>query len=206
METKICSQCKLEQFVDCFSPNGNRLRSNCKTCQANKRRIHVSLNKDKVLEQCRISNKRNKDKIASKKKIYHLENKEVILQTHKEYYIKNKDLILLKVEEYRKKHPEVYRASNSKRRALIAGAECKVSSDDIKSLKEVYNYCCAYCGCETDKDNPLHIDHMIPLSKGGQHIIDNLIPACRRCNLIKFNMAWNDWCEKIGFDKSLCLE
>lgn len=199
MKSKKCSQCEIDKSIDLFSPNGDRLRSNCKECQAKKRYQHVSLNKEKVLEQCRESNKRNRDKILAKKKVYHLENKEEILYKHKEYYIKNKELILLKVEEYRKKYPEVYRASNAKRRAATNGAVCTVSSNDIKSLKEHYLYCCAYCGCETNKDNPLHIDHMIPLSKGGQHVIDNLLPACRSCNSKKFTMGWDEWCNKIGF-------
>lgn len=199
METKICSQCKLEQTIDCFSPNGNRLRSNCKTCQSSKRKLHVSLNKNKVLEQARVSNKRNKDKILSKKKAYHLENKEIILQNHKEYYIKNRELIILKIEEYRKKYPEVYRASNAKRRAATYGASCQVSATEIKKIKEDYNYCCAYCECATDKNNLLNMDHMIPLSKGGQHVIENLLPSCRSCNLKKSAMDWDDWCKKIGF-------
>jgi 5-methylcytosine-specific restriction endonuclease McrA len=30
-----------------------------------------------------------------------------------------------------------------------------------------------------------HIDHIIPLSRGGRHSIGNLAPACAACNLKK---------------------
>lgn len=199
-EKKTCSQCKLDLSLDCFSPNGNRLRSNCKKCQAKKRKIFVSKNKDKVLKQNHLSYENNKDTILDKKKIYHIKNRDVILDNHKDYYLVNKETILAKVMAYRKKHPEVYRASNSKRRAQKRAAICNVSSEEIRMLKEEYNYCCAYCSSQTNENNPLHIDHMIPLSKGGQHIIENLLPACRDCNLKKFNMGWDEWCKKIGYD------
>ena len=50
----------------------------------------------------------------------------------------------------------------------------------------VMAYPCAYCGATA-----VHLDHGIPLSRGGLHDIDNLVPACRMCNLHKH--AKLDW-------------
>jgi 5-methylcytosine-specific restriction endonuclease McrA len=36
---------------------------------------------------------------------------------------------------------------------------------------------CQYCGNPADS-----IDHVIPRSRGGQHVWDNVVAACRRCN------------------------
>lgn len=41
---------------------------------------------------------------------------------------------------------------------------------------------CAYCGTSTEK---LEWEHIIPHSKGGPDSIDNLVLACRNCNLKK---------------------
>lgn len=42
---------------------------------------------------------------------------------------------------------------------------------------------CYYCGCKLNiKD--YQIDHFIPKSKGGG-FVDNFVPACRDCNIIK---------------------
>ena len=42
---------------------------------------------------------------------------------------------------------------------------------------------CYYCNCELDEKK--HLDHYIPLSKGGTHSIDNVVWSCASCNLKK---------------------
>ena len=46
---------------------------------------------------------------------------------------------------------------------------------------------CVYCGRDSKKDNNiiLHIDHLIPRSKGGSDEINNLVTSCIECNLGK---------------------
>ena len=39
---------------------------------------------------------------------------------------------------------------------------------------------CQYCGCLADS-----IDHIMPRSRGGQHVWENVAAACRPCNLRK---------------------
>jgi 5-methylcytosine-specific restriction endonuclease McrA len=39
---------------------------------------------------------------------------------------------------------------------------------------------CQYCGAHADS-----IDHVTPRSKGGQHVWDNVVAACRACNVRK---------------------
>ena len=41
-------------------------------------------------------------------------------------------------------------------------------------------HCCQYCGDMADS-----IDHIMPRSRGGQHIWENVAAACRPCNLRK---------------------
>lgn len=45
-----------------------------------------------------------------------------------------------------------------------------------------YEYKCAYCGCS---NKPLQKDHVIPVSKGGDDKITNIVPACQKCNASK---------------------
>jgi hypothetical protein len=50
--------------------------------------------------------------------------------------------------------------------------------------KNIYirdKYECQYCGSKED----LEIDHIIPLSKGGNNEPDNLITSCHKCNALK---------------------
>lgn len=49
------------------------------------------------------------------------------------------------------------------------------------------NFRCCACGASPAKDSSveLHIDHIVPWSKGGETVIDNLQTLCSKCNLGK---------------------
>ena len=65
---------------------------------------------------------------------------------------------------------------------IIARPSKKFSRFDI--LKRD-NFTCQYCG-KTPKDGvKLHVDHIIPLDKGGDNSKENLITTCQECNLEK---------------------
>lgn len=48
------------------------------------------------------------------------------------------------------------------------------------------DFTCAYCGSRPGSDR-LHVDHLVPVSKGGSDSIENLCCACETCNLRKSN-------------------
>ena len=52
------------------------------------------------------------------------------------------------------------------------------------------NFKCCACGASPAKDPSveLHIDHIVPYSKGGDTQIDNLQTLCSKCNLGKSNV------------------
>ena len=53
------------------------------------------------------------------------------------------------------------------------------------------NFKCCMCGASPAKDSSveLHIDHIIPWSKGGETIMENLQTLCSKCNLGKSNLT-----------------
>lgn len=40
---------------------------------------------------------------------------------------------------------------------------------------------CIYCKCELNNET-LTLEHVIPLSKGGEHVLENVEPCCFECN------------------------
>ena len=52
------------------------------------------------------------------------------------------------------------------------------------------NFKCCICGASPAKDSSvtLHVDHIIPWSKGGETVADNLQTLCSKCNLGKSNL------------------
>jgi len=51
------------------------------------------------------------------------------------------------------------------------------------------NFRCVFCGKSpaTDPGTKLHIDHIIPYSKGGESLLENLQTLCEECNIGKGN-------------------
>jgi len=51
------------------------------------------------------------------------------------------------------------------------------------------DYKCLECGA-SNKKRTLHIDHIVPVSRGGTDELENLQTLCEQCNLSKANRAW----------------
>ena len=49
---------------------------------------------------------------------------------------------------------------------------------------------CRYCG---DEDGPFHLDHVLPLARGGDDEATNLTVACARCNCSKGQKTLEEW-------------
>ena len=49
---------------------------------------------------------------------------------------------------------------------------------------------CIYCG---DSEGPFHMDHVVPRSRGGPDLPDNLAKACARCNSEKSDLLPSEW-------------
>jgi len=52
-----------------------------------------------------------------------------------------------------------------------------------------FNYMCAYCGAGGD----MTMDHVVPLSRGGNHGVGNIVPACISCNASKQDKFLVEW-------------
>lgn len=57
-------------------------------------------------------------------------------------------------------------------------------------ILEAFGHRCAYCG---RGDVPLEKDHRIAVTRGGTDDPDNLVPACKPCNVRKYNHPPEDW-------------
>jgi len=108
-----------------------------------------------------------------------------------EYRASHQDKIQVNGANYYRIHRNkirVYQVSRQAiRRALVVG----VTVGNQAEVKEIYRYAkeearvrCYLCGRLIPKGHR-HVDHIIPLSKGGAHRPSNLAVACDRCNQVK---------------------
>ena len=63
-----------------------------------------------------------------------------------------------------------------------------------KLLKKKGNHC-FYCGDKLTKS--WEADHIVPKSKGGGDSYSNLVPSCRDCNAMKYNLTLKSWFKKM---------
>jgi 5-methylcytosine-specific restriction endonuclease McrA len=90
---------------------------------------------------------------------------------------------------YQKRGYEI-RANNRKMRRQLIRDAGSLTKDEWEAIKADYNHCCAYCGDRPDK---LTQDHVIPVSRGGLHTRDNIVPACHPCNASKRDRTPDEW-------------
>ena len=79
--------------------------------------------------------------------------------------------------------------------------ERKIMNDDIRySVLKRDNYSCQICGVTSKDGAKLHVDHIIPVSKGGKTVMSNLQTLCEQCNIGKSNKTDDDddICPKCG--------
>lgn len=149
----------------------------------------------------RDSYKRNSVKINQKAKEKYPLLKEERQKYLKEYYLKNKDKLLEKAKSYFNENREKikqYKACWSKTESGIINKKKSkanrrereksgtITTNDVKSLLAKNNKC-YWCGIKIDikTSKSYHLDHYVPLAKGGTNTIENIVLSCCKCNLLK---------------------
>lgn len=90
--------------------------------------------------------------------------------------------------------------NNTKHRT---GEESTYTLQDWRDVMLHFRGSCAYCRTKLTK---LTKDHVVPISKGGQTIRPNIVPACPRCNSSKSDEDWVEWYNKQEFYTSEQME
>lgn len=181
---KICRVCHVEKPLDQFRRQYLSGHEHvCIACNANKVK-HTEVNGvlGKVCRKCLVWQSvecYHKDK--SKSDGLHSYCKTCQNKKARDFYIEDLD----QQKELRKIH---YRENNESYKRRSRSRETKLSLDPGFSQKQWLDLCSKYgniCLCCKMK-KPLTVDHIIPLSKGGKHCIDNVQPLCMECNHKKF--------------------
>ena len=102
------------------------------------------------------------------------------------------------IEWAQKEHRIIYNREKSKRRkAQLKGNVVKiVKVKEIKKRFQEFNNTCAYCGAD---NVDLQIEHLLPISRGGAHVLSNIVPACSGCNYSKRNHDVELWYKSQDF-------
>ena len=132
-----------------------------------------------------------KKKSALYAKAYHSKRKLKTAAYNAQYRATHKDKYAFLMREWRQNNTDKVNAYSAHRRALKAGALIGSTASQLAELKEIYRKAhedihvrCYLCGGLIPKGHR-HVDHIVPLSKGGAHRPSNLAVACDACNMHK---------------------
>lgn len=159
-----------------------------------------SQRKDGLSFYCKIctNNANRKNYNPKKKKEYYDKNVEHIRDKNRRYYILNKDKIINRDRTYKQsdRGKAMIKATRQKRRALSRKLLSYLTTEQWLEKLSAFKYKCAYCGCEHDN---LTVDHFVPVSKGGELSISNVIPCCPNCNSSKNKYDFFEWYPRQSF-------
>lgn len=105
----------------------------------------------------------------------------------RKWYRTHREVANARKRIWKNENPEKLRASKHRRRAREFAAEGHWTPDDITKLYKLQKGKCWWRGpdCAIDLSKGYHIDHRIPLAKGGTNWPSNLVLTCPHCNLSK---------------------
>lgn len=164
--TKTCTKCHQTFPVDNFYNTASK----CKPCHKAYTLAWQKANPDKVRKYMKTANKnswqkqkQDKDYLL-KKQLYRQETREKRIERAKVWNKNNK-----------LKYYNNIRVSKIKRKAELTGKTFVILERELKAL---YASSCAFCG----SIDGITMDHIIPVSRGGNHSIGNIQPLCKKCN------------------------
>lgn len=117
-------------------------------------------------------------------------HREEMLRYRREYYRRNREATLAVNKKWRDSHPENRRLDSARRRAMVRDATVfEVTNQDLAAILRSNDGMCVYCNAQAIE----HLDHVVPLARGGSNSVGNLVGACGICNMSKGKKLLIEW-------------
>lgn len=192
------------------------LSSQCKACADEAQKRYYEETRGEHLEYYRKRYRENREAILPKQKAYRDAHKEEMAEYKRKWEQRNRERVRanhrnwranrteeqLEAErqwrrEYAKRNRLQLNAKARRRRVLVRGAEGSHTVEEVWQMSEDQDHLCAYC--ETPLMGDFHVDHLVPLSKGGSDYAENLAIACALCNVRKSSLMPLQFLKRLGY-------
>ena len=139
---------------------------------------------ERVLEYNREWKRKNKIKMLAQRKLYREANKDKQKEYYKVYRLNNLDKEVIRNKAWALNNPDKKRAKHSLRRARVKKVNDIKTLADRKQLVDLFKQALKR---EEETGYGWHVDHTIPITKGGRHCLTNLQVVPAKWNLSKGN-------------------
>jgi 5-methylcytosine-specific restriction endonuclease McrA len=102
-----------------------------------------------------------------------------------------------RVKQWQKMNPEAVAVRKRANKIMRKGAPGRHTANDILELLERQGYRCAAPHCGVDILRNYHVDHIVPLARGGSNWPDNLQVLCPTCNMSKKATPMDEWLARL---------
>lgn len=180
-----------------YAANPERLRSRNREwwathkddCNARRREEHAA-NPEPKREESRRYRERHIEVVRARDRARNQRRRDQRRQWMLAWQRRNREYLRAYQRQYYAQNPERARffskSSSHARRLAKAGTPNRLTKQQWLGILDYFNYRCAYCLQPLDGQTPV-LEHLIPLSRGGQHDPLNVVPSCQPCNNSKFN-------------------
>lgn len=174
----------------------------CVPCRLAQNDRWAKANPDKKAASVKVFREKNAERLKAKQAAYHAEwyakNRDKKLEQNKTYLREKPEVSRKATRKWQKANPEKAASyaklwysdphnralHRNKRRSLEIGASGFHTPADTKAILSAQDHRCAYCRTDLRKAKR-HLDHIMPLSRGGSNDPSNLQWLCAPCNLSK---------------------
>lgn len=159
-------------------------QSGCFKCRETQSAVYrnIGKNKEKYAVTRRAKYWQDPEKARAQAREEYYRYLEKNLARNRIYKDENRAAIYEQARQARGKNCIYYRLRQHGRRVKIRCGE-HITSTDILALLERQKGRCWWCRIKLN--GKYHIDHVHPISKGGEHAMHNLCISCPKCNLRK---------------------
>ena len=138
---------------------------------------------------------RNIDAVRERDRSYRAKHREKYNEYLREYYKSNKEKLRSSMKKWRQENKEIIKVYKQNRRAKERAG--KLSKDICQKLFAYQKGKCVACIRPLPDD--YHIDHIMPLSRGGKNEDTNVQLLCGFCNSSKHALHPVEFMQRIGY-------
>lgn len=162
----------------------------------------AALNKNVISQRQRQKYEKNREVYLAKNKEWRLANPQIVSALNRKKYEANREAYMATSREWAKKNPDKIRAIQSvaqrNRRARLRASGGRHTTADIAWLLVIQKRKCAHTWCKASIKDGYHVDHIMPLARGGTNDRKNLQLLCQPCNLRKSAKHPIDFAQRHG--------